>query len=103
LIAVTRNSFASRDVTPTSVDPEQPKRQDKHARSGLEAKGVTRRIRAIEQAAALLIAEHGPAGAQDFVRRELSAARRARSRIRHEFWASVGSQIARTESIGLGN
>jgi hypothetical protein len=96
-------SFEPGDAAPTSVNSEPAKRQDKRTRAGLEAERVTHRIRSIDRAAALLIAEHGPAGSQDFVRRELSAARRARSRIRHEFWAKVGGQIAGTLSTGRGN
>jgi len=96
LIAVRRISFQPGEAAPTSVNPEPAKREDKRTRAGLEAKRVTHRIRSIERAAALLIAEHGQVGAQDLVPRELNAARRARSRIRHEFWARVGSQIAET-------
>ncbi|MGA2485876.1 MAG: hypothetical protein ABSF49_07795 [Roseiarcus sp.] len=103
MIAVTRNSFESRDATQKDVNREPMNRQDNRTRAGFEAKRVTHRIRSIERAAALLIAEHGPAGAQGLVRRELSAARRARSRIRHEFWASVGRQIAGAWSMGLSN
>jgi hypothetical protein len=103
LIAVTRNSFELRDATSKDVDREPANRQGKRTRVGLEAKRVTHRIRSIERAVALLIAEHGPAGAQDQVRRELKAARRARSRIRHEFWASIGGQIAGSLSTAPGN
>jgi hypothetical protein len=103
LTAVTQNSFESHDAKQKDVNREPTNRQDICTRSGFEAKRVTHRIRSIERAAALLIAEHGPAGAQDQVRRELKAARRARSRIRHEFWANVGSQIAGTFSTSFGN
>ena len=91
------------DAAPSSVDPEPAEHEDKRTRAGPEAKRVTHWIRSIDRAAALLISEHGAAGAQDLVRRELSAARRARSRIRHEFWARVGSQIADALAMGRGN
>jgi hypothetical protein len=100
---VRRIPFEPGEAAPTRVNSEPAKRQDKRPRAGLEAKRVTHRIRSIDRAAALLIAELGPAGAQDFVRRELSAARRARSRIRHEFWARVGGQIAGSLPKGFGN
>ena len=100
---MTRISFEPSDGVPTRANPEPAKLQDKRTRAGPAAKRVTHRIRSIDRAAALLIAEHGPMGAQDFVRRELCAARRARSRIRHEFWAMVGGQIAGSSATGLGD
>lgn len=90
-------------ATPAGVNPAPAKRQGERTRAALQAKRVTHRIRSIERAVALLIAEHGPTGAQDLVRRELSAARRARSRIRYEFWARLGGQIVGSLSKGLGN
>jgi len=60
---VTRISLEPADAAPARVNSEQAKRQDKRPRAGAEAKRVTHRIRSIDRAAALLIAEHGPAGA----------------------------------------
>jgi hypothetical protein len=95
-----RISFEPGEAAPTSVSLEPEERQDKRTRARSEAKCVTHRIRSVDRAAALLIAEHGPAGARDHVRQQLSAARRARSRIRHEFWTRVGGRIAAAAAMG---
>jgi uncharacterized membrane protein len=59
------------------------------------AKKITHRGRPPERAASLLIGELGLADALIVVSRELQRARKARSRLRFQFWAEVRDKIVR--------
>ena len=56
---------------------------------------ITHRGRPPERAASLLVGELGPAAALVLVSRELHSARKARSRLRFQFWAEVRDTINR--------
>jgi hypothetical protein len=93
LIAVTRDSGGSGDATRENADCAPAGARSRRARADSAAKDVTHRIGSIERAVVLLVAKHGRTGAQNVVRRELGAARQARSRVRYEFWTQVGDRI----------
>ena len=56
---------------------------------------ITHRGRSPERAASLLVGELGPAAALVVARRELFGARKARSRLRFQFWAEVRDRLDR--------
>ena len=59
----------------------------------LEAVVISHLVKPPTRAATLLLAEHGAATAHKRALRELREARRARSRIRFTFWATVIAEI----------
>ncbi len=59
----------------------------------VEAVIISHPVKQPTRAATLLIAEHGAATAHKRALRELRNARRARSRIRFTFWATVIAEI----------
>jgi hypothetical protein len=63
--------------------------------AALAAAKITHRGRSPERAASLLVGELGPAAALVLVSRELHSARKARSRLRFQFWAEVRDTIDR--------
>jgi len=63
---------------------------------------ITHRGRPPERAASLMVGEIGSAAALVLASRELRSARRARSRLRFQFWAKVRDKIDReAQSAGL--